>query len=80
MKLVYRSSLSLFALAAAIALAPPVVRAADRPDLVSNPFFEVSQSTESSLNDAIRYLPRLWRGYEDALPQLGAIQEHLLIH
>ncbi|MCB1229092.1 MAG: hypothetical protein KDN19_02435 [Verrucomicrobiae bacterium] len=80
MKFDHRSSLSLLILLAVTALSPSFLRAADRPDLVANPFFEVSQSNESSLNDAIRYLPRLGRGYEDALPELSALQEHLLVH
>lgn len=81
MKLRHRSSLSiLFALALlAPSFTPADSHAADIFGS-ADPFTGVSQSHDSTLNDLLRRLPRLGRGYEESLAGLGAIQEQMLIH
>lgn len=81
MKLRYRSSTPL---CLALALLAPSFSSADSraADWLGStePFFGVSQSHDSTLNDLLRRLPRLGRGYEESLAGLGAIQEQMLIH
>lgn len=71
---------SLLLAAAALACSSLTAPAAELAPGGSDPFFDVSQSNTSSLNDLLRRMPRYGRGYEDSLAGLSAIQEQMLIH
>ncbi len=71
---------SLLLATAALAVSLASASANDPLPGAADPFFDVSQSNDSTLNDLIRRLPRLGRGYEESLAGLSAVQEQMIIH